>query len=216
VGAGLTIDIQYDQIILLIMGLFMFVGATRGWHREFITSCVLCLLLIFLMNPILAAPVAEYFAKLVRLVVAFVKGYGNLDPGQLLERYEAVEVPFDASNPYMFLVIVLAGFVLLSYGTRSSGRPLTALSRLLGGLLGLCNGYLAVSLVKEYMLKHIQRAAPELAVAESPSQFAVAVSGLPSGGLLAGQGQQILALLLVIVTAVVLGRLSDRKSSSKK
>ena len=161
-GSGFTLDIPYDQIMLLVMALFMFIGAVRGWHREFFTTCVLLVLLVFLINPLLAAPVAEYLAKLVRLILALVQGRGSLDPDQLLEHYETIEVPFGAGNPYLFLVIFLVGFVLVSYGTRTNTGNLSALSRILGGVLGLLNGYLVISLIRDCVLKHFQREAPEL------------------------------------------------------
>jgi len=216
VGSGFTLEIPYDQIMLLVMGLFMFVGASRGWHREFFTTCVLLLLLVFLVNPVLAAPFAEYLGKLIRLIVAFLQGRGSLDPGELLKRYETIEVPFDAGNPYLFLVVVLIGFVLLSYGTRAGGKPLSGLSRILGGLLGLLNGFLVVSLIRDYVLKYLQRETPALAAAGAPSQFSVAVSGLPSEGLLGREGQYLVLILLAVVPVLLFGRIVDKRAARKK
>ena len=59
-GTGFTLLIPYDQVLLLVMALFMFVGATRGWYREFITTAVLVGLTIFLIQPELAAPIVRY------------------------------------------------------------------------------------------------------------------------------------------------------------
>ena len=39
--SGFTLAIPYDQLLLLVMALFMFVGATRGWYRGFISTAVL-------------------------------------------------------------------------------------------------------------------------------------------------------------------------------
>ena len=203
-GSGFTIEIPYDQMVLLVMGLFMFIGATRGWRSEFVTSCVLMVLLAFLFKPELAAPVVEYASRIIRLVLAFIQGHGNIDLNQLISRYNSIQLPFDASNPYMFLIIALIVFVVLSYGTRGSTRGLTALSRILGGLLGLFNGFMIISLLKEYVVGYFQRNAPEVAAASNPSQVSVAVRGLPSGGLLAGSGRQVALILLVSITAVLL------------
>ena len=215
-GSGFTLDIPYDQIMLLVMALFMFIGAVRGWHREFFTTCVLLVLLVFLINPLLAAPVAEYLAKLVRLILALVQGRGSLDPDQLLEHYETIEVPFGAGNPYLFLVIFLVGFVLVSYGTRTNTGNLSALSRILGGVLGLLNGYLVISLIRDYVLKHFQREAPELAAAGPPSQFSVAVSDLPPSGLLGEGGRQGMLLLLVVVAVLLFGKAADRRATRRE
>jgi len=202
-GAGFTIEIPYDQMVLLVMGLFMFVGATRGLRRELVTSCVLIALLAFLVKPELAAPVVEYVGRFIRLVLAFIQGRGNLDLTKLLERYNAIELPFDADNPYLFLIIVLVGFAVLSYGTSGAAKGISALGRILGGLLGLFNGFMIISLIKEYVIKYFQRSAPELAVAAPPSQVSVAVRGLPPEGLLGGASQQIVLVLLVLVAGML-------------
>jgi len=212
VGSGFTLEIPYDQIMLLVMGLFMFVGATRGWHREFFTTCVLVLLLFFLVNPVLAAPVAEYLGKLLRLILALVQGRGSLDPGKLIERYETIEAPFDGGNPYLFLVVILVGFVLLSYGTRAGGKDISALSRILGGMLGLLNGFMVISLIKDYVVEYFQRETPALAAAGPPPQLSVAVSGLPSEGLLGRGGQYLVLILSAAVILLLFGRMSDKRA----
>lgn len=200
---GFMLEIPYNQLLLLVMALFMFVGATRGWYREFITTCGLIALLAILIKPELAARIIDYISKLVRLILAFLQGRGAVDPKRLLAAYETVKVPFDGKNPYLLLIIALVGFVVLSYGTRGGGKDVSALSRILGGLLGLFNGYLAVSLFTEYVIKYIRGRTPVLATAAPPQQFSVAISRLPSGDLLRGQGLQILAGLLGVLAAVV-------------
>ena len=202
-GTGFTIELPYDQLLLLVMGLFMFVGATRGWYRELITSCVLVALTAILIKPSLAAPIIDYLARFVRLVLAFIQGRGSVDPNKLLARYGNIEVPFDGKNPYLLLIFVLVIFVFLSYSTRGDSKGVTAVSRILGGLLGLFNGYLMVSLFKEYVVKYIQQRSPMLAAAGSPPAFSVAVKGMPAGELLKGQGWQIVAVLALLMVAVL-------------
>jgi len=215
VESGFMLEIPYDQIMLLVMALFMFVGAFRGWHREFFTTCVLVVLVMLLVNPLLAGPIAGYVAKLVRLILAFLQGGLSVDPSKLLERYETIDVPFDAGNPYLFLVIVLVGFVLLSYGTRTGGKDLSALSRILGGVLGLLNGFIVISLIRDYVIKYFQRETPQLAAAGLPPQLSVAVSGLPPSGLLGAGGQNLVLIGFAVVMVVLFGRMSDKRSKKK-
>lgn len=213
-GSPFTIQIPYDQVLLLVMALFMFVGATRGWYAEFITTVFLGALTAILFEPRLAAPIIEYVSKFFRLILAFIQGRFSVDPTQLLPRYRGIQMPFDGKNPYLLLVVVLIVFVILSYSTRGATRGVAALSRILGGLLGLLNGFLAVSLVKEYLLKYFQ---PKVAALQAqgisaegvsaqgiPQQVGVAVSGLPNGHLLQGEGWQIVAVLLAGMVLVLI------------
>ena len=210
-GSALTLELPYDQLLLLAMGLFMFIGAMRGWYREFVSTCVLGVLTAILIKPELAAPIINYLSKLVRLVVAFVQGRGTVDLRQLMATYEGIQIPFDGQNPYMLLVFVLVGFVVLSYGTRSGAKDLSALSRILGGLMGLLNGYLVISLFKEYVVRYLQKRTPTVAASGLPPQVSVAVSGLPQQDLLRGQGFQVaLGLLAVIVVVVLVSNATGR------
>jgi len=220
-GSPFTVQIPYDQVLLLVMALFMFVGATRGWYAEFITTVFLGALTAILFEPRLAAPIIEYVSKFFRLIVAFVQGRFNVDPKQLLTRYGAIQMPFDGKNPYLLLVVVLILFVILSYSARGATKGVAGLSRILGGLLGLLNGFLTVSLVKEYLLKYFQ---PKVAALQAqgiaaegvsaqgvPQQVTVAVSGLPNGRLLQGDGLMIVAVLLggivlVLILSTLIGQ----------
>ena len=203
-GDGFALPISYDQLMLLVMGLFMFVGATRGWRQEFISSCVLLVLTAILIQPGLAAPIVEYISKIIRLVLAFIQGFGQLDFAALEARYQAIKLPFDGSNPYALLIAVLIGFVLISYSIRGNIKGVTAFSRILGGLLGLFNGFLVISLFRQYVLKYFQKASPALWAAAGPSpEVSVTVQGVPTGDLLTGEKWQIMVVLLGLVVAVL-------------
>jgi uncharacterized membrane protein required for colicin V production len=203
-GDGFALPISYDQLMLLVMGLFMFVGATRGWRQEFISSCVLLVLTAILIEPGLAAPIIDYISRIIRLVLAFIQGLGKLDFAALEARYRAIELPFDGSNPYALLIAVLIGFVLISYSMRSNTKGVTPFSRILGGLLGLFNGFLVISLFRQYVLKYFQKASPALWAAAGPSpEVSVTVQGVPTGDLLTGERWQIIVVLLGLMVAVL-------------
>lgn len=205
-GTPFTVVIPFDHLLLLLMGLFMVVGAMRGFYREVITTAGLVVLFAVLLQPALAVPIINYASKLVRLILAFFASHGSVDPQILLSTYEKISVPFDGGNPYAFLIVVLVGFVLLSYGTRN-GKDVTTLSRILGGVLGLLNGYLVINLFKEYVVKYLQekyRRAGALAMAQAlPEQVSVSLQDLPTGGVLAGDRWQILLILLGVIAALL-------------
>ncbi len=202
--SGFTLQIPYDQLLLLVMALFMGVGALRGWYREFISTAVLVALAVFLIEPQLATPVVRYISELLRIVVAFVRSGFSLNLSRLASVADETTLPFDASNPYMFFIIALVIFVLVSYATGGSLKKVTALSRLLGGLLGLFNGYLVISLFKEYALKYFQKASPGLAAAGTPGTVGVAVANLPATGFLGGRGGTVVLALLALMVGVLL------------
>lgn len=203
--AGFTLELSYNQLLLLVMGLFMFIGAYRGLNQEFVTTVGLGVLLAVLLEPKLAEPIINYAAKLLRLILAFIQSRGSVDLKQLMSIYEKIKLPFDGKNPYALLIIVLVAFVLLSYSRRSSGKDLTALSRILGGLLGLLNGFLVVSLFKSYVIEYIKkRGGPAMVGIAAPPQFSVAVKDLPAGGGLAVSNWQFAAALLAILGAALL------------
>lgn len=205
-GNPFTVEMPYDQLMLLLMGLFMFVGATRGAYREALTTFGLVVLLALLIEPALATPIITYLAKLVRLIIAFVDSGFSVDPKTLIDYYEKVQLPFGAENPYALLIFVLVCVVLLSYGTRAGDKDLTALSRILGGLLGLFNGFLVVSLFKEYLIKYVQqrmRLQGMIVPQGAATEVSVALKGFPTTGPLAGDRWQYIVALLGAVAALL-------------
>ncbi len=201
-GAPFTIEIPYDQLLLLVMALFMFVGATRGAYREAITSIGLVVLLAVLVKPGLVAPIVGYLSSMVRLIIAFLRSHFSVNPEVLLSTYKNVAMPFDGENPYPFLMVALVGFVLLSYASRG-GKDITAFSRILGGLLGLFNGFMVVSLFKEYVVKYVEGRTGAVAVMGPGSGVSVALRDLPSSRLVSPDNWQFTLALLAIVGALV-------------
>ena len=203
-GNGLSIPLSYDQLMLLVMGLFMFVGASRGWRQEFVSSCVLLTLTAILIEPSLAATIIDYISKLIRLIWAFLKGFGSLDFGQLEARYQATQLPFDGDNPYLLLTAVLVGFVFVSYNIQINAKGVTALSRILGGLLGLLNGFVMVSLFRQYVLRYFQKASPMLwSQAGTTPEVSVTLQNVPTGDILAGDRWQLVIVLLALIVGVL-------------
>ncbi len=215
-GAGFTLLIPYEQVLLLVMALFMFIGATRGWYREFVSSAVLIALAVFLIQPELATPVVRYISSLLRIIVAFIRSGFSLDLSKLSDVVKQVKLPFDANNPYMFFILVLVGFVVLSYMTIGPSKKVTALSRILGGLLGLFNGFLVVSLFKEYVIKYFQKASPALAAAGPPPSVSVAVGGPPVGGVLTGTSGILILVLLGLMVGVLLTSMATGQPIGKR
>ena len=217
IGTPFTLIVSYDQLVLLIMALFMFVGAMRGASREAVTTVGLVVLLALLAQPAQAGPIINYLSRLVRLIIAFFQARFSVDPDTLLKYYQDVQVPFSAQNPYALLIVALVAFVLLSYGTRGNDKETSALGRILGGVFGLVNGFLVITLFKEYVIQYLLRRSPAVAAAGRPAQFSVAVLGLPTQGSLGGGDARLLLTVLIALIALLLARsLLRRTGKSRK
>ncbi|NLE76922.1 MAG: hypothetical protein GX605_09240 [Chloroflexi bacterium] len=175
------ITIDYDTLILVSVLMFAAIGFFRGWLREGVTTVVLLLLVALLVKPDLAVPIIGYLSKLLKIIVSFLSGGLSLDLDAILKAYKEAPDIFNPDNPYQFLLWVLVLGVAGSYlGGRlimSGVNALTPLSHLLGGLLGAFNGFIVISLVKEYLLRYVQ----------SPGQPAAQVSALSAQGLKANE-----------------------------
>lgn len=217
-GTPFTVVIPYETLLLLVMALFMFVGATRGAFREAMTTVGLVVLLLMLLRPELAGLIVGYLSRLLRLIIAFFRSGFSVNPEVLLGTYGQVQVPFTGENPYPILILVLVVFVLLSYATRG-GKDVTSFSRIVGGLLGLFDGFLVVTLFKEYVVKYVEKrmGADVAALAGPPSQVSVAMSELPISGPLAGDSlYPVIALLGSVIALFFIGSISGLSLKKKK
>ncbi|MBC7225582.1 MAG: hypothetical protein H5T59_15115, partial [Anaerolineae bacterium] len=172
-----VITIDYDTLVLVAVLLFAGIGFFRGWLREGVTTVVLLVLVALLTKPELAEPIIVYINQLLKLILSFMKGGLTLDLEKILKTYQEMGDIFTPENPYQFLLWLTGALVALSYlGGRlalGTGDTLTPLSHLLGGLLGAFNGFIVISLVKEYLVKYVQNL----------PQPAAQVSALAAGGL---------------------------------
>ncbi len=183
-----TITIDYTTILYMVMGLFALVGFFRGWLKEGLTTFFLGLLTIILTRPELAKTVFEYINGLIKLIWIVLETRGSLEVETLSAAAETVEPPItlDPEN-YQLYVGVLILLVALSYmtGKFAITKSLTAFSRLLGGVLGLFNGFLAISLFREYIMGLFLEPGPVTAQAV-PEQVSVQITGMPRQSMLMG------------------------------
>jgi len=125
-----------------------------------------------LFKPELLTPVLEKLNQLFKLLMALLKSGFSLEPGKLIQVYGGLDDIIDPSNPYPVLLFLTAALLVLQYaGTRFKiTGELTALSRILGAILGAVNANIVISLVKEFIRRNT-----EVQVARVTAQEAVAV-----------------------------------------
>jgi hypothetical protein len=215
------VTIDYDTLLLVSIIVFAGVGFFRGWLREGITTVTLLVFVGLLMNPDLAIPVIGIITRVLKLVVAFFREGLFLNLDGMLELYREMPDIFTPEDPYTFLLWATAVAVALSYlGGKlviGDANILTPLSHLIGGLIGAFNGFIVISLVREYLLKLLDPAPVAAAQvgalgvgAVQANEIAIVVgSQVADMGALQGYALYVAVFLGLIVAALILGKVTN-------
>jgi hypothetical protein len=204
----MTLPIEYADVITLVLAIFAFVGVMRGWYKEGITSLFVAALAILIWRPSLASEIINVINGIITLVVAVFTARFSLDPSELSTAAQSVEddVLLDP-NSYRLYIVVMVVFLIISYfiGEANFKGRVTPLGRLLGGLLGLFNGFVITALIKQYFLNYLQ--AQNQFVAQS-NQLSIQMTDVPTDNFFAGYG--IIFILIVLVGVIALMIAGDR------
>lgn len=146
---------QVDWMFLtyLIVGFFAILGFFRGWWKEAVTIFVLASLMILLQRPDWAELIINLVNQVIAAVWQILVGLSGLALPQ-----EPFQIDPTSGGAWVVILILLLGtsslitYAVLPGGARS-GRfyAVRPMGRLLGLLLGGFNGYLVVSLIREYL-----------------------------------------------------------------
>ena len=204
----MTLPIEYSDVLTLVLAIFAFVGIMRGWYKEGITALFTTALAILIWQPKLADGVIGFFNNVIKFVVAIFKAKGNLDPSAIGPAAQAVDPGWllDPSS-YRLYIIITVVLLIVSYfvGEASFRGKITPLSRVLGGILGLFNGFIIVSLVKQYFLNYLRDKGQIVAWSD---QLSIQLTDVPQENFFAGYG--IIFVLIVLVGVIALMIAGDR------
>jgi hypothetical protein len=175
------VQVDYNVLAYMIVGVFGLVGFFRGWWKEAITAGLLTLLLVMLTVPAVATVIVNALNTVVDTVWNFIQSIRQSSPA--VASVAQVGAPPDV-NPqrYWVYVIMLVVLVLASYFIGKIGltQGLSAGSRLLGAIVGFYNGFIAVSLLREFVIgRYLPGASAAAASATPPSTVSVQVMNLP-------------------------------------
>lgn len=149
---------QIDWTILsfIVIGFFAVLGFFRGWWKEAITAFLLALLVLLLQNQDWAQTVIDWLNRVVAAGATFLNALVGFpdNPQTFLQ--------LDAGRPGAWLGILvfmlglsaLIGWWFLPGVSAKPGTRyyvVTFVGRALGVLLGAVNGFLIISLVREYL-----------------------------------------------------------------
>ena len=207
-----VISVNYETLALIVVMLFAAVGFMRGWLKEGVTTVLLVILIGLLYKPELVEPVLAIINTVLKLLRGiFVEGLRrfNTEAASAASSQPLGDI-FVPENPYNFLIWTMIILIALSYaGTRIAmgDKSLSPLSRILGGLAGAVNGFIAISLFKEYLAGYFENLTTEQVAATMSLQsvgapqegLTVAVQNVPQQPFIQTAGP-----LLAIIAGVVI------------
>jgi len=148
---------QIDWMVLtyLIIIVFAIGGFFRGWWKEAITTFFLVGLLVLLQRPDWAQILIDIINQIILVVWQLVIRIFRITPAN-----EPIQLDASSGGTWILLLLftlavaALAGRLSLpGYPQRKKGKFFTVqfIGRILGLLLGGVNGFLVISLLREYM-----------------------------------------------------------------
>jgi hypothetical protein len=220
-----VIEIDYRTLTYIVIGLFALLGFTRGWLREAFATILLMALVYMLAQPESAKRIIAIIGKLVTtFLAAFTKKAATGSPIDSLAR--AISGLFNVENPYGFMVLLTIFLIFVSYavGKRSllDEGKLVPLSRLLGGTIGAVNGFIVLSLIREYLLailgisSDLTRSGQTLRALEAPRQVSVSLKNMPATSLVSGTTALLLFLFGFVVFAFFAREMGSRRGRAAK
>lgn len=203
-----SITIDFQTFLLMAVGIFGLVGFLRGWWKEAITTGLLVLLVMMLQNPNIAQSLTDAINQVFRLIATLFTA-GTLEPVQLAQTASTVQ-PAVVINPgsFEFYVGLLIILIILSYFVGNAGignNVMTPFARLFGGILGLLNGFIILSLAREYILGRYLPGTGISAAASVPDNVTVTIANVPETTLMEGFTPWLIIIGGLMVLSLALG-----------
>jgi hypothetical protein len=209
------IEIDYQALTFMIIGAFGLVGFFRGWWKEAITTGLLTLLLLMLKVPDVATRIVETVDGVVNAVWDLIQSFSQ-SSDFVASAVEVGPPPDVDPQRYWVYVIALVMLVIASYLIGKTGLTQYGLSpaaRLLGAIFGFYNGFVAISLVREFVIGRFLPGATEVAAsAAPPSTVTVQVMDLPDSSIAEGPASFILIVIGFLLLIVALAGGWSRKN----
>jgi len=202
----MVLPIDYSELLILVLAIFAFVGVMRGWYKEALTTLAVAALAILVWQPAIAEEVVAAVNKVIGLLTMFFRAGFSLDLGKISAQTVDPDLLLDP-NSYRLYIAVTAILLVASYlvGDLSFKNRVTPLGRLVGGFLGLFNGYVIVSLIRQYAINYM-RSKNQAFIASN--EMSMKLTNVPAQTLFGGYG--IIFVLLVVIGVVALLVAGDR------
>jgi hypothetical protein len=201
-----TLPIEYSELVSLFLFIFAFVGLMRGWYKEGITSLFAASLALLVWRPEVAGMLIERITEVLKVLVVFIRAGLNPEPQALAEPSAGLGSLLDP-NSYEIYVVITVVLLAVSYvvGEATFKHRMTPLGRLLGAMLGAFNGYVILSMVKQFVINQVWAQAVGPIKAE---QLSLQVTEVPTSNFFTGSG--LIFILIVVIGVVALMVAGDR------
>ena len=146
--------IDWTVLSIFVIGFFILGGFTRGWWREAVTTAVLSLLVFLLANPDLASTFIGYVNKIFNTIWNLIPGGLQTKINEIIAPvfYTTLPIQLDPSSAKTWLFILMGALIIAVIISRLAiNREPTLTGKLLGSGLGAINGFLVLSLIREYV-----------------------------------------------------------------
>jgi hypothetical protein len=202
----MTLPVEYDQLVTLFLFVFAMVGLMRGWYKEGITSLFAALLALLVWRPEVARALIGRVTDVLKVLIVFIRAGLNPEPQAVAQPSAGVGSLLDP-NSYEIYVVITVVLLAVSYmvGEATFKHRMTALGRILGALLGAFNGYVILSLVKQFLINQVQ---VQAAGPIKGGQLSVQVTDVPTSNFFTGTG--LIFIFIVVIGIVALMVAGDR------
>jgi uncharacterized membrane protein required for colicin V production len=203
-----TVIIDFQTFITLVIGIFGLVGFVRGWWKEAITTGLLVTLLTLLKQPEWAQGIIDFFNRIILLITAFFTA-GSLEPTEIAAAASTAQPPVTidpgAFRPYIIILIILVVFSYFIGNAGIGNSVVTPIARLFGGILGLINGFVIISLLREYALRRFLPESGVSAATAVPDQITVQIAGVPQSTIMDGFTAWVFIIGGILILVLALG-----------
>jgi hypothetical protein len=202
----MTLPVEYDQLVTLFLFVFAMVGLMRGWYKEGITSLFAALLALLVWRPEVARALIGRVTDVLKVLIVFIRAGLNPEPQAVAQPSAGVGSLLDP-NSYEIYVVITVVLLAVSYmvGEATFKHRMTALGRILGAMLGAFNGYVILSLVKQFLINQVQ---VQAAGPIKGGQLSVQVTDVPTSNFFTGTG--LIFIFIVVIGIVALMVAGDR------
>lgn len=208
------VQLDYTLVTYIVIAIFGLVGFMRGWWKEALTTGLLALLLLLLKQPDAASGIVDFIDRMV------VSGWDAIQTVRQSSDMIAAAVPVEEPpvidpKSHSVYIIILVVAVVASYFFSKVGltESMSAAARIIGGVLGVYNGYVVLTLVREFLIGRFLPGGGDMAAAAvAPTSVQIEVTNLPQSSMADAPyvyywvAAGCLALLVALLTAIKFGR----------
>lgn len=198
----MTLPIEYNEVLTLVLIIFGIVGMMRGWYREGVTALFVAFLAILVWRPEIGEGLINWINSFIQFILAFFRAGLTFNTARLSAEAQAVQPLLDP-NSYRLWIVITVMLIGVSYavGEATFAGSVSALGRLLGGLIGTANGFVLFSLAKQFLANYWS--SQGRIVAQS-GEVAIQMTNVPTDSFVSGYGIVFVLVLLIAVIGLLI------------